>query len=96
MTGETTDELELTTQSPADVLRLAPGDVLITNDPWKTSGHLNDVTICSPIFRGDRCVAFFASTCHTADIGGHVLSAEAREVLGRHLRPETDHAELSE
>ena len=29
-----------------------PGDVLITNDPWKTSGHLNDVTICSPVFRG--------------------------------------------
>ncbi|MBI4247505.1 MAG: hydantoinase B/oxoprolinase family protein [Candidatus Rokubacteria bacterium] len=63
---------------PLDTLR--PGDVLITNDPWKTSGHLNDVTICSPVFRGDDCVAFFASTCHTADIGGHVLSAEAREV----------------
>ncbi|MFQ5829101.1 MAG: hydantoinase B/oxoprolinase family protein [Candidatus Methylomirabilia bacterium] len=59
---------------------LYPGDVLITNDPWKTSGHLNDVTVCSPIFRGDDLVAFFASTCHTADIGGHVLSAEAREV----------------
>ena len=28
---------------------LEPGDVLITNDPWKTSGHLNDVTICSPV-----------------------------------------------
>jgi N-methylhydantoinase B len=54
--------------------------VLITNDPWKTSGHLNDVTICSPAFRGHDCVAFFASTCHAADIGGHVLSAEAREV----------------
>jgi N-methylhydantoinase B len=59
---------------------LQPGDVLITNDPWKTSGHLNDVTICSPVFRGDDCVGFFASTCHTADIGGHVFSAEAREV----------------
>jgi N-methylhydantoinase B len=59
---------------------LAPGDVLITNDPWKTSGHLNDVTICTPVFRGGDCVAFFASTCHTADIGGHVLSAEARDV----------------
>jgi N-methylhydantoinase B len=59
---------------------LRPGDVLITNDPWKTSGHLNDVTICTPVFRGPECVAFFASTCHTADIGGHVLSAEAREV----------------
>src|SRR5437764_3845124 len=57
-----------------------PGDVVITNDPWKTSGHLNDVTICNPVFRGGDCVAFFASTCHSADIGGHVLSAEAREV----------------
>ncbi len=63
---------------PIETLR--PGDVLITNDPWKTSGHLNDVTICTPVFRGDDCVAFFASTCHTADIGGHVLSAGAREV----------------
>ena len=69
---------------PLDTLR--PGDVLITNDPWLTSGHLNDVTICSPIFRGDRCVAFFASTCHTADIGGHVLSAEAREVYEEGLQ----------
>ena len=59
---------------------LEPGDVLITNDPWKTSGHLNDVTICTPVFRGRDCVAFFASTCHSADIGGHVLSAEARQV----------------
>ena len=57
-----------------------PGDVVITNDPWKTSGHLNDVTICNPVFRGRDLVAFFASTCHSADIGGHVLSAEAREV----------------
>ncbi|HSE93536.1 MAG TPA: hydantoinase B/oxoprolinase family protein [Methylomirabilota bacterium] len=65
-------------EHPADTLR--PGDVVITNDPWKTSGHLNDVTIASPVFRSDDCVAFFASTCHTADIGGHVFSAEAREV----------------
>jgi N-methylhydantoinase B len=69
---------------PLDTLH--PGDVLITNDPWQTSGHLNDVTICSPIFRGDTCVAFFMSTCHTADIGGHVLSAEAREVYEEGLQ----------
>jgi N-methylhydantoinase B len=59
---------------------LSPGDVLLTNDPWKASGHLNDVTIVTPVFRGGDCVALFASTCHTADIGGRVLSAEAREV----------------
>ena len=69
---------------PLEALR--PGDVLITNDPWLTSGHLNDVTICAPVFRGDDCVAFFASTCHTADIGGHVLSAEAREVYEEGLQ----------
>ena len=68
---------------------IVPGDVLITNDPWKTSGHLNDVTICTPVFRGADCVAFFASTCHSADIGGHVLSAEApRGVRGRALHPD--------
>jgi N-methylhydantoinase B len=65
---------------------LHPGDVLITNDPWQTSGHLNDVTICSPVFRGDDCVGFFASTCHSADIGGHVISAEAREVYEEGLQ----------
>ena len=63
---------------PVESLR--PGDVLITNDPWKGSGHLNDVTIATPVFRNGDCVALFASTCHTADIGGHILSAEAREV----------------
>src|SRR2546425_918919 len=69
---------------PLETLR--PGDVLITNDPWLTSGHLNDVTIASPIFRGEECIAFFASTCHTADIGGHVLSAEAHEVYEEGLQ----------
>src|SRR5438445_11631260 len=43
--------------------RLAPGAVLITNDPWLTSGHLNDVTIASPIFRGEERIGFFPSTC---------------------------------
>lgn len=49
---------------------LAPGDVLITNDPWLTSGHHYDITIVTPVFYGDRLVAFFGSICHTADFGG--------------------------
>ncbi len=59
---------------------LAPGDVLITNDPWKTTGQINDITLLTPIFDGQRLVAFFANCCHMADIGGRILSAEAREV----------------
>jgi len=65
---------------------LAAGDVLITNDPWMTAGQINDVTITTPIFRGGRVVALFANTCHAADIGGRLLSAEAREVYEEGLR----------
>ncbi|MBS1868090.1 MAG: hydantoinase B/oxoprolinase family protein [Actinobacteria bacterium] len=60
--------------------QLAPGDVLITNDPWMTTGQLHDITIATPVFRAERLVALFASTCHAADIGGRGLSGEAREV----------------
>ena len=66
--------------------KLAPGDVLITNDPWMTAGQINDITITSPIFKKGRLVALFANTCHAADIGGRILSAEAREVFEEGLR----------
>ena len=59
---------------------LEPGDVLITNDPWFTSGQLNDLTIVTPVFLGERVVAFFGNTCHAADIGGRGLAADARDV----------------
>jgi len=64
---------------PAETLR--PGDVLITNDPQKTSGQLHDFTVISPIFDdADRLIAFFGSTCHAIDIGGRGLSADARSM----------------
>src|ERR1041384_8174353 len=65
---------------------LAPGDVLLTNDPWMTAGQINDITITTPIFKGGKLVALFANTCHSADIGGRILSAEAREVFEEGLR----------
>src|ERR671930_1033204 len=63
---------------PPETLR--PGDVLITNDPWMTAGQINDITLVTPIFRDGRVVAYFANPCHMLDIGGRILSAEAREV----------------
>lgn len=65
---------------------LSSGDVLITNDPWMTAGQVNDITITTPIFKEGRPVALFANTCHSADIGGRILSAEAREVYEEGLR----------
>ena len=66
--------------------KMAPGDVLITNDPWQTAGQINDITITTPVFKHGRLVALFANTCHSADIGGRILSAEAREVFEEGLR----------
>lgn len=65
---------------------LAEGDVLITNDPWMTAGQVNDLTVATPVFRGGRVVAWFASCCHSPDIGGRILSAAATEVYEEGLR----------
>ncbi len=58
---------------------LQPGDVLISNDSHQFSGHLNDFTISTPIFRDGQLVAYFASTCHALDIGGRGFGPEGRD-----------------
>ena len=45
------------------VEEMEPGDVLITNDPWVTSGHLHDITVVTPTFHKGRPIALFANTC---------------------------------
>jgi N-methylhydantoinase B len=30
--------------------RIYPGDVYLTNDPWKGTGHLHDITVVTPVF----------------------------------------------
>ena len=60
---------------------MAPGDVFITNDPWKTSGHLHDITVVTPTFHRERVVALFANTCHVVDIGGRGFGPDARQVF---------------
>jgi N-methylhydantoinase B len=65
---------------------LEPGDVLLTNDPWQTAGQINDMTVLTPVFLENQVVAYFASTCHAPDIGGRMLSAEAREIFEEGMR----------
>lgn len=60
---------------------LKPGDVLITNDPWQGTGHLNDVCVVKPIFLDGKRVAFASTTAHVPDIGGRIRSAGPREVF---------------
>ena len=60
--------------------RIFEGDVYITNDPWKGTGHLHDITVVSPSFRRGRLIGYFACTAHVVDIGGRGFGPDAREV----------------
>ncbi len=64
---------------PIDAMR--PGDHFMTNDPWLTSGHLHDITVVTPAFRGDRAIALFACTIHVVDIGGRGFGPDGRQVF---------------
>jgi N-methylhydantoinase B len=59
---------------------LEPGDVMITNHPWQTSGHLNDFTVITPIFHDGTLTAYFGNCCHALDVGGRGLGADARQI----------------
>jgi N-methylhydantoinase B/oxoprolinase/acetone carboxylase alpha subunit len=65
---------------------MRPGDVFITNDPWLCAGHLDDIAIVTPVFRGDRLVAFTASIAHSSSIGGSLSNRTARDVYEEGLR----------
>ncbi|MEL4070070.1 hydantoinase B/oxoprolinase family protein [Ochrobactrum sp. GPK 3] len=56
------------------------GDVYITNDPWKGTGHLHDFTVVSPSFRDGALTGFFACTAHVVDVGGRGFGPDANEV----------------
>jgi N-methylhydantoinase B len=65
---------------------LRPGDVLVTNDPWIGTGHVYDVSVLRPVFRGNTLVACTGTVTHLPDIGGLGFSAVAREVYEEGLR----------
>lgn len=70
---------QMLAEIPAETL--VAGDHLITNDPWIASGHLHDITICSPVFGPDGLIGFFACTCHQLDIGGRGQGTDAASVF---------------
>ncbi|MCS0505070.1 hydantoinase B/oxoprolinase family protein [Ancylobacter mangrovi] len=65
---------------------IKPGDVFITNDPWKGSGHVHDVTTATPIFHRGELVAFAAVVSHLPDIGGKLRSNSSREIYEEGLQ----------
>ncbi|MCH2124510.1 MAG: hydantoinase B/oxoprolinase family protein [Pirellulaceae bacterium] len=51
---------------------MKPGDVFVTNDPYRGGSHLPDITVITPIHDSNtsRLLFFTASRAHHAEIGG--------------------------
>jgi N-methylhydantoinase B len=73
----------------------APGDVLMTNDPYSTGGmvmHLNDIFLFQPIFADGVLLCFAWTFIHCTDVGGYApgsIDMQNNEVFqeGLRLRP---------
>ncbi len=59
---------------------MSEGDIYITNDPWRGTGHLNDFVLTTPAFHRGRLVGLFSCTSHLIDIGGIGFGPDAQDV----------------
>jgi N-methylhydantoinase B len=48
----------------------APDKAWVLNDPYRGGTHLPDITVITPIYAGERLIAFAANRAHHADVGG--------------------------
>ena len=56
-----------------------PGDIYVMNDPFDGGMHLPDIFIFKPVFDGGERLAFAATVCHHADVGGRVAGSNASD-----------------
>ena len=69
---------------------VAQGDVFLMNDPYVAGGnHLPDWVIATPVFVGERLVAFACDRAHQSDIGGGApgtYNGDATEIFHEGIR----------
>ena len=53
-------------------IELKEGSMVVSNDPYVTGTHLNDVTVMAPIYHRGELAAFAVNKAHHSDIGGMV------------------------
>ncbi len=58
---------------------LAPGDVIILNDPYAGGMHLPDVFMFKPIFEAETLLGFAVVIAHQCDMGGRVPGSNASD-----------------
>jgi len=82
--------MPLSVRHVLDAFRLAPGDVVIVNDPFRGGTHLPDITAVSAVFPagGKKPEFYVANRAHHADVGGMSPGSMplAREIYQEGLR----------
>ena len=58
---------------------MRPGDIFVMNDPFDGGMHLPDIFIFKPVFDEGERLAFAATVCHHADVGGRVAGSNASD-----------------
>lgn len=62
--------MPLSVQAALERFTFEPGDMVILNDPFQGGTHLPDITVVTPIFAGERLLAYAANRAHHNDVGG--------------------------
>lgn len=50
--------------------KLGPGDAILTNYPYPSGAHLNDIILISPVFYREQLFGYVANLAHHVDVGG--------------------------
>jgi N-methylhydantoinase B len=59
--------------------RLAPGDVVVLNDPYAGGMHLPDIFMVKPVFTPEGLLGFCVVIAHHCDMGGRVPGSNASD-----------------
>ncbi len=54
---------------------LKDGDMLMTNDPYISGTHMNDVSIIAPVYVENEIVSYVVNKAHIVDVGGPVFGS---------------------
>lgn len=54
---------------------LNEGEMLVTNDPYISGTHMNDVALIGPVYIGNEIVSYVVNKAHIVDVGGPVFGS---------------------
>jgi N-methylhydantoinase B len=69
--------------------RMRPGDIYMTNDPYKGGTHTPDIALIKPVFVDGEVLAYAISVAHWSEVGGSVagsIAPDASEIFQEGVR----------